>query len=483
MCGTNRGLIATWLTLAIVLPFSFAVATASQPDPLYSSVEFQDLLSDTLTPLICLEGNGSWLKVTVRDENDAPVAGAEVELDIQSSCPLCNCTPSSTTDSEGVAEIRIQAGLEAPFENCCTVTATVTCLGDTIPWKDSGASSDTRDWLTYDRDANCVMDSVDLDLFADDMGTSACRSDFNLDGSVNMLDPFIFLPHQWDECVVIQDVDPSHSSVQFQEIPCDTIPTVCPQGDGTWIKAIIHDENNAPIEGEIVELALQSSCGIYDCTDPALTDSNGVAEIRIRVGLMTPANGQCCPVTATVTSGGETIPWAGSGSLSDTRDWRSIDLNADGQVDADDDSIMAEDLSVFVGRCRTDYNCDGVTSTFDLFTFLVHPDHACDMATGVGGGEVDMIRPQLLEQNNPNPFNPTTQIAYNMERPGKVTLRIYNVVGQSVITLVDEWKAAGHHQVTWDGRDDRGISVSAGVYISKLDTSKRSESRKMLLIK
>jgi len=94
-----------------------------------------------------------------------------------------------------------------------------------------------------------------------------------------------------------------------------------------------------------------------------------------------------------------------------------------------------------------------------------------------------------LEQNYPNPFNSTTAISYRLSgvRPYHTTLKVYNVLGQEVRTLVDEEQPGGNYQVLWDGRDNSGKDVSSGVYFSRLkvkgDRLKVVKTRKMVLIR
>ena len=88
-----------------------------------------------------------------------------------------------------------------------------------------------------------------------------------------------------------------------------------------------------------------------------------------------------------------------------------------------------------------------------------------------------------LFQNHPNPFNPSTQIAYNVPHGTDVILSVYNILGQQVRTLVDSYKSAGHHTVEWDGSDSHGDAVASGVYFYRLITPDVSLSRKMLLLK
>ena len=88
-----------------------------------------------------------------------------------------------------------------------------------------------------------------------------------------------------------------------------------------------------------------------------------------------------------------------------------------------------------------------------------------------------------LAPNVPNPFNSATQIAYHLSNPGPVRLVIYNVLGQPVRTLVDESQAAGSYQVQWDARDQRGVSLSSGVYITRLSYPGGEQTQRLLYLK
>jgi hypothetical protein len=89
-----------------------------------------------------------------------------------------------------------------------------------------------------------------------------------------------------------------------------------------------------------------------------------------------------------------------------------------------------------------------------------------------------------LRQNRPNPFNPTTTIDFQVKHTGHVTLKIYNVAGQLVRTLVDEQVSAGKiHTAQWKGVNDAGQSVSSGVYFYKLVTNDFTMTKKMVLLK
>jgi len=88
-----------------------------------------------------------------------------------------------------------------------------------------------------------------------------------------------------------------------------------------------------------------------------------------------------------------------------------------------------------------------------------------------------------LSQNYPNPFNPTTRIQFAVPKPAKVTLKVYNIVGQEVATLVQEWKEIGHYELIWDSRDSFGRPVSSSVYMYRIFTDEYSQTRKMMLLR
>ncbi len=88
-----------------------------------------------------------------------------------------------------------------------------------------------------------------------------------------------------------------------------------------------------------------------------------------------------------------------------------------------------------------------------------------------------------LAQNYPNPFNPQTSISYALPQDGHAKLVIYNIVGQRVRTLVDEYQPAGYKTVLWDGLDENGDQVASGVYFYKLQADESCAVKKMLLMK
>ncbi len=85
--------------------------------------------------------------------------------------------------------------------------------------------------------------------------------------------------------------------------------------------------------------------------------------------------------------------------------------------------------------------------------------------------------------NYPNPFNPITEVVYSLPSNSEVSLKVYDLLGREVITLVRGYRPAGSHRITWDGLDEQGNQVSSGVYFYRLQTNSISVTRKMLLLR
>lgn len=102
------------------------------------------------------------------------------------------------------------------------------------------------------------------------------------------------------------------------------------------------------------------------------------------------------------------------------------------------------------------------------------------------GGATDNPSVRLktaLHENSPNPFNPSTTLAFRIAEKGNYTLRVYNLRGELVKTLIDGELEAGEQSVVWNGRDRAGASVASGVYLYALEGEGFSQTRKMALVK
>jgi len=107
-------------------------------------------------------------------------------------------------------------------------------------------------------------------------------------------------------------------------------------------------------------------------------------------------------------------------------------------------------------------------------------------------GYVDQMIKDLLEvipnnfslsKNYPNPFNPITNLDFSIPKRSNVTLRVFNMMGQEVVTLINEKKSYGNYSTSWNGLDSKGVNVSSGVYFAELKTQEARRITKMLLLK
>lgn len=107
-----------------------------------------------------------------------------------------------------------------------------------------------------------------------------------------------------------------------------------------------------------------------------------------------------------------------------------------------------------------------------------------DPATGIDDDSRPAVPAVLeLKQNYPNPFNSGTMIEFSLPKSGHVELKIYNLVGELVATLLKGMLSAGEHQINWDGRDTNGEQTPTGVYFYQVKSGDYSQTRKMVLLR
>jgi len=134
---------------------------------------------------------------------------------------------------------------------------------------------------------------------------------------------------------------------------------------------------------------------------------------------------------------------------------------------------------------------------FKIFTTTKLPTPEAGILLDVEKIENEISTSFTLEQNYPNPFNPSTIISYSLPsvtlsgalptgrqvEGSRVILKIYDILGKEVKTLVNQEQSSGVYQVTWNGDDQLGNKVSTGVYFYKIDAGEFIQTKKMLLIK
>jgi len=120
--------------------------------------------------------------------------------------------------------------------------------------------------------------------------------------------------------------------------------------------------------------------------------------------------------------------------------------------------------------------------------FVAAPDLGyegiCEVTVAIEDATAPIHNRLVLDQNSPNPFNPSTQIAFRLRDEGRARLRIYDEAGRLVRTLIDDQMlVAGEHTRAWDGRDDGGELQSSGIYLYKLEAHGQTVARKMVMVR
>jgi len=151
-------------------------------------------------------------------------------------------------------------------------------------------------------------------------------------------------------------------------------------------------------------------------------------------------------------------------------------------------------LGTWVQHTVIAYNAPAGTASVDALILFSSPSllNGAMFIDDVGFQQLDVIGIAdqqtsagrlTLDQNAPNPFNPSTTIGFELTASELVSLRIYDVAGRWVTTLVDDELTAGRHRIVWDGKAANGSAVAGGVYRYVLETSSGARSRSMVLIK
>jgi choice-of-anchor B domain-containing protein len=159
------------------------------------------------------------------------------------------------------------------------------------------------------------------------------------------------------------------------------------------------------------------------------------------------------------------LPLVGQQQLNQTDPWE--------QAVVDLSSYTSEPVQIrFRGITGTNYTSD---MAIDDVSFEGNPS---DIKS-----PKELVTVFALKPNYPNPFNPTTTIAYQVPHKSDVRIEIYNTLGQKVRTLLNDHKEPGEYQAIWDGRNDSGAQVGSGVYLYRLVARDFVQVRKMILMK
>jgi hypothetical protein len=243
----------------------------------------------------------------------------------------------------------------------------------------------------------------------------------------------------------------------------------------------------------ILALPLGSYAPAYYSTDTASTrwkkastltiNGNNLSNINIYVHPLVVSASGYSGITGTVRSSGATstmVPGAfvyatknnqiAGYSITNNSGTFSIDGLAPGSYSVTVDNIgYSEPSSSTVSTTYNFFNGSPINATVNF---------SVNISTSVETTAAGIPTELELNQNYPNPFNPTTTISYTIQQPGTVILKVYNIIGQEIQTLVDKYQTAGKYQVTVDAQ-----SLSSGVYFYRLQSNGSTLMRKMILLR
>jgi hypothetical protein len=175
--------------------------------------------------------------------------------------------------------------------------------------------------------------------------------------------------------------------------------------------------------------------------------------------------------------------------------WCDGDLNQSGlhagfQLNANGESIalVASDGVTFIDSLSFGPQNSGVSQGrnpdgVDHWDYFIRPTPEASNIQAAVTERAPFPKVYRLLQNSPNPFNPATTIRYALPRRSHVHVAVHDILGKQVRCLVDQVQPPGHKMVVWDGTDDLGIGVGAGLYFYTLNVGSFTQTRKALLIR
>jgi len=132
------------------------------------------------------------------------------------------------------------------------------------------------------------------------------------------------------------------------------------------------------------------------------------------------------------------------------------------------------------------FYADYAQNTARVDSFVLRADAIIFDQAGINSiyAEPNLVPEEFsLSQNYPNPFNPTTQIKFSIPVDSRVELKIYDILGREVATLMNDDLRTGYYTIEWNGKNDYGVKVSSGVYIYRIVAGKFVQTKKMMMLK
>ncbi len=210
-------------------------------------------------------------------------------------------------------------------------------------------------------------------------------------------------------------------------------------------------------------------------------DNNGnidILDIVIMIDFVLNQGGRTTPATsASIINNNGSVSIQGNGDIGGV--YMKLSHGDDFAIEMADDAYLA------------DYNTqDGVTTLVVLAPqselFTATGDFSIDEVTAASGAnylELTIADEYALLSNYPNPFNPETNISFTLPQDGLVNISVYNMLGQNVSTLVNEFRSAGTYSAVWSGTNKNGNAMPSGIYLVKMDTPNEVLTQKITLLK
>ena len=177
-----------------------------------------------------------------------------------------------------------------------------------------------------------------------------------------------------------------------------------------------------------------------------------------------------------------------------TLSWDQIEIATNYHIDRATDSLFATNLIEFESETNS-FTDNGLEANIDYYYRIsavccdgdftsTNSDVVSVMLTVMDVASADNLPESFrLHQNFPNPFNPVTQIRYDLQSSENVSINIYNVIGKHIKSLINENQDAGYQSIYWNATDASGQSVPAGMYIYTIQAGDFRETKKMMLLK
>jgi len=286
-----------------------------------------------------------------------------------------------------------------------------------------------------DTDINDVLTVVDFVLEEDYPTVDELRNvDVNMDGNINISD-----------IIMMVDIIFGTTTARLVDFDPNEVAYVDLKPDYSFSILNLEIDYNSPIRG--MEFELNYNPELVDIQTPYLIDTQG----NVMISSNMVAEGTKKVIVTDMQ--GKTIEPVGDVYLSIPFLFKGSNYDV-GQVEIDNINVagFAGDLIDYVSRSAI--------------------------------SDVKLIPSDfLLQQNFPNPFNPSTEIRFDLPEEGHVELSVFNMQGQKVRTLESGIMTPGYHAIIWNGTNNNGSRVSTGMYFYSIQTNKFQAVRKMLFLK